>query len=93
VWMLHRRAKSYATSPSAMMGVDDEYLAFCFDEAIEIFGTMVDGLLKQEKTSGSGKHQKTVRKHKTISAAIREAIKLGSATQVGAVTQLLDEKG
>ena len=75
------------------MGVEDEYLAYCFDECVEIFGTIVDGLLKEEKTTGSGSNKKTVRKYKTLHSAIREARRLGSGTKVGAITQLLDKNG
>lgn len=89
--MLHRRAQAYACLPSDLMAIEDDYLRYCFDEVVEIFGTMVDGLLKEKKTTGSGDKKKTVAKYKTVRAAIREALLLGSGLKVGDMTQLLDK--
>lgn len=91
--MLHRRAKAYGISPSEIFEIEDDYSAYCFDEAIEVFGTMVDGLLKEMESTGSGTDKKLVHKYKTIESAIRAAVRLGSDVKVSPISQLLERTG
>lgn len=40
-------AKTFRCRPSALMGIKDEYVAFCFDESIFYFGSYIEGELNK----------------------------------------------
>jgi hypothetical protein len=45
VWLLYSRAKRFQVLPSSLLHLHDSYTAFCLDEAVDYFGTWVEGQL------------------------------------------------
>jgi hypothetical protein len=47
-----QRSKTYGTRPSELLGIENSYIAFCFDEAIGFVGSYVqnelDGLKRKK---------------------------------------------
>lgn len=78
--MLHKAAKEYATRPSEMFGLEGGWLCWCFDRAVNTYGSRVDTLLQQTKTQGRGKSQKTVPKY-TVDQALQEALSRGKGVK------------
>lgn len=44
-WQLYSQAKQWGQRPSALIGITDDYVAFCVDEAVFVFGVAVEGEL------------------------------------------------
>lgn len=59
MWSLHNQAKEYSLPPSAIVGIEDEYPAWCFDQAIFTFGRWVENKLNE-------RHEKGLRKGKPV---------------------------
>lgn len=56
MWSLFQNAQLWSCRPSNLAGVDDPYLAFCFDDAIAAWGNYVTKELEKIK----GKKEKDV---------------------------------
>lgn len=57
------QSKAYHTRPSELLRVEDSYLAFCFDEAVMMWGMFVENELDkiEGKTSGEIERKRTRR--------------------------------
>lgn len=78
LWRLHNVAKAYNQRPSDLLGViDDEYTAFCLDEATWLWGSHVEGQLSEAtRPQPSGKDAaKRVTEEKQMKAAVEAAFR------------------
>jgi hypothetical protein len=57
VWALYREAETWSTSPSVLLGVDDEYVAYCLNQAVTYFGKSVEA--KMDKAAARAKNEKS----------------------------------
>lgn len=56
LWQTYNLAKTWGCRPSALMGIESDWTAFCFDRAVATFGNS----LQNELDSVEGKNQKTI---------------------------------
>ena len=60
MWSMYQNAQLWSCRPSNLAGIDDPYLAFCFDEAVATWG----GYIKSELEKIEGKKEKDVQKRR-----------------------------
>lgn len=64
MWNLYSQAKAWGQRPSTLFGIaeDCQYLCYCFDEAVLIFGKWVERWLDVRETKGAnrGRHRYTL---------------------------------
>jgi len=84
MWKLYRQTKAFNRPPSAVMGIDPENVWLCwqFDNAVETFGSWVEGKLSERNSKGKPKHEiedllKLPRRIKPIPAAYVSEAKRG----------------
>lgn len=59
MWELYRRAERWGQPPSSLMGIDNQFLAWCLDEAVDTFGTTVESRVRQAgKSTGKSDTEK-----------------------------------
>lgn len=51
MWMLFVEAKTWRCRPSELLAIDDDYVAYCLDQAVGYFGRELEHALEQ---AGSG---------------------------------------
>lgn len=56
-WRLFRLAKELNCRPSALLGIKNDYVAFCLDEAIVEFGTALDNALDKGTEGAKNRRQ------------------------------------
>jgi len=49
-------ATSFSQRPSDLVGIEDEWAAYCFDSAIALFGNWVEGKLMERDKAGKPKY-------------------------------------
>lgn len=54
-WTLYSRAQAWSQRPSELLYLTDPYVCFCVDEAVDMFGKIVEGELNEIK---KGRHEK-----------------------------------
>lgn len=60
MWELYQQSKLWHKLPSEIVRITDDYIGYCFDEAVALFGTMVTQELEKIK----GKDEKSVEKRR-----------------------------
>lgn len=45
MWQLWQLSSSIGSRPSSLLDLQDTYVAYCFDQAVTMFGTGVQGIL------------------------------------------------
>lgn len=63
-WSLYNQAKLWNTRPSQLVGVTQEYQAYCFDEAVGSWGTYVTNEL--EKLEGKNEKEVSRKRHNRL---------------------------
>lgn len=58
VWETYQVAKLWRVRPSALLGIDDVYAAYCLDNAVALFGSN----LEAELNSVKGKNDREIEK-------------------------------
>lgn len=58
MWTLYQKAKLFSRLPSELLKLDDEWLAYMFDNAVTLFGTVVENALQEQTNVGSDKAPK-----------------------------------
>lgn len=57
-WLLYNEARAWRTSPSKLLAIDDWYTGYCFDQAINYWGSYVESELdKVEGKDSKATHQ------------------------------------
>ncbi len=56
LWLTYLEAKTWNNRPSSLIAIEDEYTAYCFDQAVAVFGNVVSNELE----SVEGKTKKSV---------------------------------
>lgn len=56
VWLLYQEAITWGSTPAAYFGVDDEYVAYCFNQAVTYVGKFIEG--KMDEASAKAKSEK-----------------------------------
>ena len=56
VWKLWVVATGFNTRPSAVVGIEDDWAAYCFDSAVRMFGVWVENKLSERSNLGVPKH-------------------------------------
>jgi hypothetical protein len=51
MWLLFVDAKTWGVRPSSLLAIEDEYVAYCLDQAVGYFGRTLEGELEK---AGSG---------------------------------------
>lgn len=79
-WGLYQSAKQWGKRPSEMVAIKDEYVAYCFDEAIGTWGSFIVA----EMEAVQGKDAKTVeRKRRSTLLKLIDAPDESRFRQVG----------
>lgn len=57
MWNLYQQAKTYSQRPSVLFGLDEQYqyICYCFDEAVLLFGKWVEKYLDTREQKGKNK--------------------------------------
>ena len=61
---MYNQAKAWNTRPSQLAGIEQEYYAYCFDEAIGAWGTYVTNEL--EKIEGKNDKEVSRKRHNRL---------------------------
>lgn len=56
MWLLYQEADTWSTTPSTLLGVDDEYAAYCLNQAVAYVGKFIDG--EMDKAASGAKNEK-----------------------------------
>lgn len=64
MWSLYNTSKQWSKRPSEMVGITEEYTAFCFDEAVGLWGSYVVNEL--EKIEGKNEKEVTRKRHQRL---------------------------
>jgi len=56
MWRLHQMCQMYRLRPSDVIGIDDRWLAFDFDDALTTFAVIVQNRLDETDKQGRHKH-------------------------------------
>ena len=70
-WLLFSNARTWRCRPSELLNIEDDYVAYCLDEAIGYFGTQLEYEL--DKVS-SGKESKGERAAKQKRQAVLDRV-------------------
>jgi|GEM_PF-3077976 len=54
--MLYSRAKTFHKTPSELLYIRNQWLAYQFDECVNYYGSWVDGKLAQRDKKGKPRH-------------------------------------
>jgi hypothetical protein len=77
LWEAHTLAKALKTRPSALYDIQDEFTAWCFDRAVQSFGTALENRLHEvsEKTKNraSAKRKSMMELNKWLASADTKA--------------------
>jgi hypothetical protein len=57
LWALYREADDWKTTPANLLGVDDDYVAYCLNQAVNYFGKSVEE--KMDKAASNAKNEKS----------------------------------
>jgi hypothetical protein len=60
MWSLWLRSQATNSRPSQLVGIQNEYAAYCLDGAVTTFGRIVENALLERIEVGSGKTAKRV---------------------------------
>lgn len=74
MWLLDRIAKRYHTRPSAFLALEDEYTAYCLDEAVFTFCAGVENKLEEVPTPKGKKGSE--RRQKNQAALLNKLLKM-----------------
>ena len=73
-WLLWREARRWSLRPSDLLGLDDRYIGYCFDQAIGFIGETIDNELEEiENDSKASDFSKTTRKQNVLKQYFGEA--------------------
>lgn len=56
VWLLYQEAITWGATPADYFGVDDEYVAYCFNQAVTYVGKFIES--KMDEASAKAKNEK-----------------------------------
>lgn len=56
MWLLYQEAITWKSTPAELIGVDDEYTAYCLNQAVSYVGKFIDG--EMDKASDKAKTTK-----------------------------------
>ena len=66
-WLLYHNAKLWKTRPSKLLAIEDEYVAYCLDEAISFFGGQLEYELDEASHGKVSKEERSARaKRQTV---------------------------
>lgn len=67
-------AERFRSRPSALVGLqsESEYLAYCFDEAVYVFGTVVDAELNKAEKGAKGEKQAAGKRLSALNRMLNE---------------------
>lgn len=54
MWLLHQKATRFHRPPSELVGIEDEWAAYQFDNAVNFFGVTVENALQERDEIGMG---------------------------------------
>lgn len=58
MWTLYTKATTYSRLPSEILRLDDEWMAYQFDNAVTLFGTVIENALLERQNTGTTKEPK-----------------------------------
>lgn len=58
MWQVFNTAQTWNCRPSILLGVDDEYLAYCLDQAVSILGNGITNELNNVGTTDTDRRAK-----------------------------------
>lgn len=63
MWTLYQKAKLFSRLPSELLRIADEWMAYQFDNAVALFGTVIENESQQRHNVGSDKEPKWEQKY------------------------------
>lgn len=57
LWTIYQQASKLSKRPSEMLDIVDRYTAYCFDEAVLVFGSGVESAMDSVRTKGKKPEQ------------------------------------
>jgi hypothetical protein len=80
LWQTFQAAKRWGTTPSALLHINDPYLAYCVDEAVGYFGSHIEQALDEVKGKNdkikNSKRENLLRKYLGLKAKHRDIMEL-----------------
>lgn len=75
MWNLYQQAMSWSQQPSKIFGLDPEcqYLCYCFDEAVLLFGKWVEKYLDMREQKGKNKGKPLYRLEQILDDNFKDA--------------------
>lgn len=70
MWELYQRSKQWGTRPAEILGIDDDYVAWCIDQAVFHFGVEVEGALN--KVEGKTKSEIERKQRQVLDKYLRD---------------------
>lgn len=54
MWQLHQKATRFHRPPSELLHIEDEWCAYCLDNAVNFFGVTLENALQERNKVGTG---------------------------------------
>lgn len=81
MWTLYSKAKLFSRLPSELLRLDDEWMAYQFDNAVATFGIAVENALMERENRGTDKQPKWDAKY-TLSQLLDDSFRLPAPAKV-----------
>jgi hypothetical protein len=72
MWLLFVDAKTWGVRPSELVAIDDEYVAYCLDQAVGYFGRTLEAELEKAGSDAKNEAEAEWKRTKVLSSFLGE---------------------
>lgn len=65
-------SQQYKTTPSSLLGIDDDYIAWCLNEAVYIFSNHVESKMHEAEARAKGEKQKSAARQRILQMMLKD---------------------